>query len=115
MLADQGRTQLSRRPRRRYLHLAVESEQLINEEDITNSIWSAVLRLFGEHGASHVNLTLIEYNPERNYAIVRCLHKTLGMVRASIASIIEINGKPSAIHVVAVSGTLNALRKKAAI
>ncbi|UCE29675.1 MAG: hypothetical protein JSV85_02865 [Candidatus Bathyarchaeota archaeon] len=106
---------MSRRPRRRYLHLAIESEQLVTEEDVTNSIWSALLRLFGEYGTSHVNLTLIEYSRQRNYAIVRCSHKALGMVRASITSIIEINGKPSAIHVVAVSGTLKALRRKAAM
>jgi len=37
------------------------------------------------------------------------------MVKASIASITEINGKPVAIHIVGVSGTLKALRKKAAM
>ena len=106
---------MSRRPRRRYLHLAVESEQLVNEEDIANSIWSAILRLFGEYGASQVKLTIIEYSPQRNCAIVRCSHKALRMVKASIASITEINGKPFAIHVVTMSGTLKALRKKAAM
>lgn len=90
------------------------NEQPISRKDVTNAIWSAILRLFGEHGASQVNLALIEYNRQANYAIVRCSHKALEMVKASAASITEINGKPSVIHVVNVSGTLKALRKKTA-
>lgn len=91
------------------------SEQLLNEKDVIHAIWSAVLKLFGEYGASQVNLTLIEYAPQKSYAVVRCLHKALEMVRASIASITEINGKPAAVHIVGISGTLKALRKKVAM
>ena len=91
------------------------SEQPLNEKDVIHAIWSAILKLFGEHGASQVNLTLIEYEPQKSYAVVRCLHKALEMVKASIASITEINGKPAAVHIVGVSGTLKALRKKAAM
>lgn len=91
------------------------SEQLLNEKDVIHAIWSAILKLFGEYGASQVNLALIEYEPQKSYAVVRCLHKALEMVKASIASITEINGKPAAIHIVGVSGTLKALRKKAAM
>ena len=91
------------------------SEQLLNEKDVIHAIWSAILKLFGEYGASQVNLALIEYEPQKSYAVVRCLHKALEMVKASIASITEINGKPAAVHIVGVSGTLKALRKKAAM
>ncbi len=78
-----------------------------------DTIWGAVTRLFGEYGASQVNLNLIEYDAQRNYAVLRCSHRALDMVRAAVASITEINGKPAAIQVPAVSGTLKALRKKA--
>lgn len=91
------------------------SEQLLNEKDVIHTIWSAILKLFGEYGASQVNLALIEYDPQKSYAVVRCLHKALEMVKASIASITEINGKPATVHIVGVSGTLKALRKKAAM
>ncbi len=90
------------------------SEQPISRKDFTNAIRGAILRLFGEYGASQVNLAIIEYNRQANYAIVYCSHKALEMVKASAASITEINGKPSVIHVVNVSGTLKALRKKTA-
>jgi len=93
----------------------IVSEQIINEKDVIDAIWNAILKLFGEYGASQVSLALIEYNPQKSYAVVRCLHKALEMLKASIASITEINGKPAAVHIAGVSGTLKALRKKSAM
>jgi len=104
-----------RRVKRRYLALRVVSEQPVNGRDVMDAVWKAVLQLFGEYGASQANLILIDCNPQKSYAIVRCSHKALEMIRASVASITEINGKPAAIHVLGVSGTLRALRKKAAL
>jgi ribonuclease P/MRP protein subunit POP5 len=101
--------------KRRYLALKVVSEQPVDERDVMDAVWKAVLQLFGEYGASQANLSLIDCNPEKSCVIVRCSHKALDMVRASVASITEINGKPAAIHVPGVSGTLRALRKKASL
>ena len=98
--------------RKRYLALKVVSEQPTNERAVMDAVWNAVLKLFGEYGASHTNLLLIKYDAQRNYAVVRCSHTALETVRASIASITEIDGNPAAIHVIGVSGTLRALRKK---
>jgi len=103
---------LSERVRRRYFALRVLSEQYISERDLLDAVWNAVLQLFGEHGASQTNLTLIEYNSEKSRGIVRCSHKAVEIVRASVASITEINEKPVVIDVLGVSGTLEALRKK---
>ena len=91
------------------------SEQIINEKDVIDAIWSTILKLFGEYGASQVSLALIEYNPQKSYAVVRCLHEALEIVKASIASITEINGKPVAVHIAGVSGTLKTLRQKSAM
>ena len=98
--------------RRRYLAIKVVSEQAVTERAVMNAIWKAILQLFGEYGASQTDLRLVEADPERNYAVIRCSHKSLERTRASIASITEINGKPAVVHVMGVSGTLRALRKK---
>ncbi len=98
--------------RRRYLALRVLSEESVSKRDVVDAVWKAVLQLFGEYGASRTNLTFIEYNSERSWGIVRCSHKAVDMVRASVASLTEINGKPVAIDVLGVSGTLKALRKR---
>ncbi len=98
--------------RRRYLALQIVSEEPVPRRDLTDAVWDSVLRLFGEHGASQADLNLIEHNPERNRAVLRCPHNALNMVRASLASVTKINEKPAAIHVVAVSGTLKSLRER---
>ena len=103
---------LPRAVRRRYLALKLVSDSSLSREDLMNTIWDALIQLFGEYGASQTGLTLIRFNHERDSAIVRCSHKALEMVKASIASITEINGKPAAVHVKRVSGTLKALLKK---
>ena len=102
---------MPRRVKRRYLALKVTSEQPIRERDLGGVVWDAVLRLFGEYGASRVDLTLIEYDPERKYAIMRCSHRSVEMLRASIAAVTDIDGKPAAIHIIGVSGTLRSLRR----
>lgn len=104
---------MSERVRRRYLALGVVSEQPVIKRDLVDAVWNAVLQLFGEHGASQTDLSFIEYDSEKSWGIVRCSHRAVEMVRASIASVAEINGKPVAIHVLGVSGTLKALRRKA--
>lgn len=103
---------MSERVKRRYLALRVLSEQSISKRDMLDAVWNALLQLFGEYGASQTNLTLIEYNSEKSQGILRCSHRAVEMVRASVASVTEINGKPVAIDVLGVSGTLKALRKK---
>lgn len=77
-----------------------------------NAIWSMAYQLFGEFGASHMNLSLVQYIGEERITIVRCSHKALRNVRAVIAAVTKINDKRAVIHVVAISGTLKSLRKK---
>ena len=52
------------------------------------------------------------YNLKNKIAIIRTSLATLPMVRASIALITWIAGIEIAVHVLAVSGTIKALRKK---
>jgi ribonuclease P/MRP protein subunit POP5 len=98
--------------RRRYLALKVEALQEIDEKELKNTVWNAVLRLFGEYGASKTGLFFVSYDSTKNYAILRCTNAALDMVRASLASTTEINLKPAAIHLLGISGTLKSLREK---
>lgn len=100
------------RIRRRYLLLKIDGEKLPDEKDFLNALRSSIIRLFGEFGASQTEVFLVEYNPEIKYAIVRCSHKSLSMVRAAIAAITRIAEKSVSIHVLLVSGTLRALRRR---
>jgi RNase P/RNase MRP subunit POP5 len=97
--------------KRRYLALKIDSFEKISSKDFINALWEAVLRLFGEYGASKTGMTLIDYDEEKGYAIIRVALKQLEKVRASIASITNVQSKPAAIHVLKVSGTLRSLRE----
>jgi RNase P/RNase MRP subunit POP5 len=90
----------------------VESEESVKERELLDAVWKALTQLFGEYGASQCELTLIRSSKQKNYFILRCSHKALPMIKASIASITAINEKPAIVHILRVSGTLKALRKK---
>jgi RNase P/RNase MRP subunit POP5 len=101
--------------KRRYLAVKPESETPIHGKRVLDAVWKALTTLFGEYGASQAELALIRNHKQKDYFIIRCSRKALPMVRASIASITEIDGKPAAFHVLRVSGTLKALRKKVSL
>jgi len=100
--------------RRRYIAVRIDSDQTPRKEDVYGAIWSSLLRLFGEYGASQTDLRLIEYDSENKQAVLRCLHNALPLVKASIPCVTRIDGKPAAIHIQLVSGTLKALKRKLA-
>ena len=103
---------MSKRERRRYLALAIKTQHTFQEREIVYAVRNALIELFGEYGVSRANLKFMEIDLTKSFAIVRCSHTALEKVRASVASITAINGKPVVLHSIAVSGTLQALRKR---
>ena len=69
-------------------------------------------KLYGEVGASQAGLSLVDYDEERKTAVLRVWLAAMQQVRASLASITCLVGKDSAVHVLAISGTLKSLREK---
>ena len=101
-----------KRVKRRYLALQLDSDGLPTGKEFIDAVWSAVTKLYGEHGASLTSLSLIDYDMEKKTAVIRTSLATLNMTRASIAAITSVAGKEAAVHVIAVSGTIKALKKK---
>lgn len=75
-------------------------------------VWQAVIQLFGENGACKTALSMVEYQEVAGILIIKCSHKALRIVRAAIASVTHIKQERVALHVLAISGTLNALKRK---
>ena len=101
-----------KKTRARYLALIIDSDEMFGSMEFMSAVWSSVLRLYGEYGASQTGLALIDYDVEKKLAILRTVHTTVDIVRATLASITKIRDKPVAVHVLAVSGTIKALSKK---
>jgi RNase P/RNase MRP subunit POP5 len=98
--------------RRRYLALEIDSDGLLDSREFMDAVWGAVLKLYGEYGASRAGLVLIDYDMEKRFAVIRTMHTTVDMVRTALASMTKIGNKPVAVHVLTVSGTIKALYKK---
>jgi len=98
--------------RQRYIAVRVESDQMVEERDFYDAIWASILRLFGEYGASQTEFGLVEFNPKKSQAILRCSHKALDLVKASTVAVTEIGNGKATVHVLLVSGTLKSLRRK---
>jgi ribonuclease P/MRP protein subunit POP5 len=94
------------------LALEIEGAPAINEKEFKNTLWSTVIRLFGEFGASKTGIVLVKYDAVKNRAVLRCANTALEMVRASLVSITEIDAKPAAVHVLGISGTIKSLYRK---
>ena len=98
--------------RRRYIAVQLETASGVDQREFMKNVWGAVTKLFGEYGASQTELVLIDYDVVKGFAIIRARHTAMNMVRAALASITKIGDEPVAVHVLMVSGTLKALRKK---
>jgi RNase P/RNase MRP subunit POP5 len=103
---------LLKRIRRRYLALEIDSGELFDSREFLDAVWSAVLKLYGEHGASRAGLTLIDYDMEKRFAVIRTVHTAVDMVRTALASMTRIGNKPVAINILRVSGTIRSLYTK---
>lgn len=100
-----------KRVKRRYLSLKIDSKSPISERDLADGVWSALIRLYGEYGASLASLALISYDPEAKKAVLRTNLQVADNVRSAIASITSISGNALAVHVTAISGTIKSLRE----
>ena len=98
--------------RRRYLAVSIDSHETIDSREFMDTTWDAVTKLFGEYGASQAGLSMIDYDETKKLVVLRTWNKTLEMVRTALASTTRIGGKVVALHVLAVSGTIKALREK---
>jgi RNase P/RNase MRP subunit POP5 len=94
------------------LALKVDSDFAPSDRELIDTVWGVVTRLYGEVGASRASLVLIDYDPQEKLAILRCNLSVINEVRAALATIVSITDKAVAVHVLAVSGTIKALRTR---
>ncbi|NWG11202.1 ribonuclease P [Candidatus Bathyarchaeota archaeon] len=100
------------RVRRRYLGLEVETVERVGSGEFLDGVWGAVVKLYGEYGASKAGLALIDYDVDGGFAVLRVSHVCVGLMRAALASLTRVGDKSVAVHVLAVSGTIKGLYRQ---
>jgi ribonuclease P/MRP protein subunit POP5 len=99
------------RERNRYLAIEVISQAKFDRKPIVDAAWGSLLRLTGELGASKTSLWVMDWEKERNRGILKVNHKSVDLMRASLALVKEMDGKRATISVKKVSGTLKSARE----
>lgn len=92
--------------------LEIDSCEACDSNEFMDTVWKSISKLYGEHGASIVNLSLISFNDEEKSAILRVGHTSLELLKTALASITKVGDKSAAVHVLRVSGTIKALHRK---
>lgn len=99
--------------RSRYILFKWRDNIILDHRILSQVFSSAITRLYGEVGASRTSLRIMDMSADDNFAIVRCSHKTVDMVRAAASIIKELNERPFVLYSVGTSGTIKSLREKA--
>ena len=98
--------------RRRYLYVIVNSKDTITEKNFKEVIADKIHFLYGVTGSTAINFRMIEWDNDKQAAIIRVNHTMLTEFRAVLAHIQEIKGKKTRLDVLRVSGTIKALKSK---
>ena len=100
------------RKSRRYLRIWVRGARGFGSKEVSDAIQKGVQSLYGFHGLSLLNPTLIEFEEAEQTGILRCNRSHLREMRASLAFIVNIGDSSAAIHVARASGTIKSLRSQ---
>ncbi len=98
--------------RRRYIYAELESVANISESLFVSTIFGKAHFLYGVTGTTAMNIRVIEWDDEKQAAIVRVNHNKLNEMRAALAHISEIGGAEVRVDIRRVSGTIKTLKSK---
>ncbi|MBI5072835.1 hypothetical protein HZA99_03385 [Candidatus Woesearchaeota archaeon] len=105
----------SMRPKSRYIVFEIISENpVIEYKDFVDALWTSLLNLVGELGASETQLRVIKnlYDEKMQRGILKCKNDVIELVRASMTTIIMIGESRSIVKITGVTGTIKTATNK---
>ncbi len=94
------------KPKRRYV--AVKAEPEVPPEEVFKVIREKFAELFGLVGVAEADLRFYKF---RDTAIIRCRLESLPKLLFSTAIVKEINGIPTVLRTIRISGTMRKLKE----
>lgn len=99
------------RTKRRYVLFSVQPvSAAFNGKELYYAVSEAASSLYGDRGAAEIQAAVTSC--AAGYAIIRCARGTEGSLQIAAATIISVSGIRVALHPLAVSGTIRALRRR---
>ncbi|MEM3086261.1 MAG: Rpp14/Pop5 family protein [Halobacteria archaeon] len=109
------RSQPSLRTRRRYMVAEVKSPSPLSEELLGGALRREIRDLFGDSGAAAVDAGVEAWVPlpgsGASRVLLRVVRERVDEARAALAALREVEGRPVAVRVIGVSGTLRGARR----
>jgi len=102
------------REKNRYISFKVISE--VGEEftysDLESAVWNTILDFLGERGVSRTSVWLLKdrWDQKRQKGILRCNHKSVQEVIASLGLINRLGDNRITFKILKVSGTIKSIR-----
>lgn len=100
------------RSKKRYVGFEVYGERPLTRDEVTRAIWHEVLAFLGENATSELNLWVLGFDEKSQRGFLTCSHVRVGEIKALLSLIGAVNGKRAMFHVLGVSGTIKALKRK---
>ena len=97
----------SLREKKRYLVFEVLSNTKVEAQTAAKTLWNAVLGFVGELGAAKMGLIVLNDQYSKQKGIVKVAHNMVDELKASLALITSIEGRPATVRSITVSGNLN--------
>ena len=102
------------RKNKRYLAYSLSGRDaaLVNEPELRNSLFSAVLSFFGELGMAELGFKFISFSAKERIVLVECARGEERKLMACFALLTNIAGKSARPAYLSTSGTLLTLRER---
>ena len=104
------------REKKRYISFQIISEkgEIFTYSDLEAAIWNTMLDFLGEYGVSKTSVWLLKdcWNPRKQIGIIRCNHKSVHAVVATLGLIDRLGDNRITFKILNISGTIKSIKKK---
>lgn len=102
------------RERNRYIAFQIISKEELIYSDLEAAVWNIMLDFLGENGVSKTSVWLLKdcWNPKEQIGILRCNHKSVQEVIASLGLINRLGDNRITFKILKISGTIKSIKDK---
>ena len=98
------------RGKKRYVLFALHSESRLRANDVNESLWKVMLKLFGERGVGEQKLWLVLWDERKGSGIARCSNNNVEELKEGLLFMKDVRGANVIPKTMAVSGSISKLK-----